>query len=295
MRINFFEMKQKQQNKILVLASVVFVFLSLVVFIKPAKVFAGCSDSSQCNSGEVCDTSVGACVQCLINSDCGTAQACVAKSCISDPQGKCSARQFPCAYGCDPSTGACLTQGGGAQPAKGVKDSPCVGDSDCGQGWNCDMTKTPHTCQVPTVLEPPVPGTPAVTIPGQPAVTLPPAPTPPACFQGTCPAGLCSTNGLCLPPSQYKTGLASSQSLTELLLSIIKILLSFAGIVAVVMLVLGGYWYMASGGNEEVAEKGKKTIFNFVLGLVLIIMAYAIVTIISSTLTSNVDTLIQTK
>ena len=94
-----------------------------------------------------------------------------------------------------------------------------------------------------------------------------------------------------LPP-QNQTGIAGSSSLTDFILKLVQILLSFAGIVAVVMLVIGGYWYMASGGNEETAEKGKKTIINFVLGLVVIILAYTIVTIISSTLT-GADKLLQ--
>ena len=62
--------------------------------------------------------------------------------------------------------------------------------------------------------------------------------------------------------------------------------------VAVVMLVIGGYWYMAAGGNEEMSEKGRKTILNFVMGLVIIILAYTIVSVIASTLT-GADRLIQ--
>jgi hypothetical protein len=58
------------------------------------------------------------------------------------------------------------------------------------------------------------------------------------------------------------------------------------------MLILGGYWYMAAGGNEEMSEKGKKTIINFVLGLVVIILAYTLVTVIASTLTGG-DKLVQ--
>jgi len=97
------------------------------------------------------------------------------------------------------------------------------------------------------------------------------------------------SNGICLPKSSLfpTTGIAGSTTLSGLLLSIIKLLLTFAGIVAVVMLVLGGYWYMAAGGNEEMSEKGKKTIINFVLGLVVVLLAYTIVTVISDTLTSN--------
>jgi type IV secretory pathway VirB2 component (pilin) len=73
--------------------------------------------------------------------------------------------------------------------------------------------------------------------------------------------------------------------LSQFILTLIKILLTFAGAIAVVMVVIGGYWYMAAGGNEELAEKGKNTILNFVIGLAIIIMAYTIVTIIASTLT----------
>lgn len=105
----------------------------------------------------------------------------------------------------------------------------------------------------------------------------------------SCPDGLENKNGICLPKNSIfpKTGIAGSSTLVELVTKVIQFLLFFAGIIAVVFLVLGGYWYMASGGNEELAEKGKKTIVNFVLGLVVIIMAYAIVTILFNTLTSN--------
>jgi len=75
-------------------------------------------------------------------------------------------------------------------------------------------------------------------------------------------------------------------------LKLVKILLTFAGMIAVVMLVIGGYWYMAAGGNEEMSEKGKKTILNFVMGLVIIVLAYTIVSITASTLT-GADKLLQ--
>jgi ABC-type dipeptide/oligopeptide/nickel transport system permease subunit len=98
-----------------------------------------------------------------------------------------------------------------------------------------------------------------------------------------------SSSGFCLPTTNPfpTTGIASSSSLTGLILSIIKFLLFFSGIVAVLFLIIGGFLYMSSGGNEEQAEKGKKTITNFALGLAVIIMAYAIVTILGNTLTDN--------
>jgi len=63
---------------------------------------------------------------------------------------------------------------------------------------------------------------------------------------------------------------------------IINILLYFSGAIAVIFLVIGGYKYVASRGNEEAMESAKKTISSAVIGIVIILMAYAIVTIVNN-------------
>ena len=68
----------------------------------------------------------------------------------------------------------------------------------------------------------------------------------------------------------------------------IDILLYFAGAVAVVFLVIGGYQYVTSRGNEEAMEKAKKTITAAIIGIVIIIMAFAIVQIVNTFLTQPV-------
>ncbi|HVY67396.1 MAG TPA: pilin [Patescibacteria group bacterium] len=97
------------------------------------------------------------------------------------------------------------------------------------------------------------------------------------------------SNGVCLPANNPfpTTGIASSNSISSLLIKIIQLLLTLAGIIAVVILVVGGYWYITSAGNEEQAEKGQKAITNAIIGLVVIMLAYAIVTIISQTVIST--------
>jgi hypothetical protein len=102
-----------------------------------------------------------------------------------------------------------------------------------------------------------------------------------------CPVGLCKVNGICLPPSEFKTGVAGATTLNGLILTVVQLMLAFAGLIAVVFIIIGGYYYMSSGGNEENAEKGKSIITNFVIGLVIIILAYAIVTILIATLTGQ--------
>jgi len=64
-------------------------------------------------------------------------------------------------------------------------------------------------------------------------------------------------------------------------------LMTFLGIIAVVVVLLGGFKWMVAGGNEDKIADAKKTIIAGLIGLVIIISAYAIVQIIVST-TMNV-------
>jgi hypothetical protein len=67
----------------------------------------------------------------------------------------------------------------------------------------------------------------------------------------------------------------------------IQTIISFSGVVAVMFLIVGGFFYLTSAGNEEQTEKGKKILINSVIGLVVIILAYAIVRIIGSVLVAG--------
>lgn len=57
---------------------------------------------------------------------------------------------------------------------------------------------------------------------------------------------------------------------------IIRAAMGFIGIGMVAMLVYGGFTYMTSGGNEEQAGMGKKVIAAGIIGLVIVLSAYAI-------------------
>lgn len=52
--------------------------------------------------------------------------------------------------------------------------------------------------------------------------------------------------------------------------------LGFLGLVSVIMLIYGGYQYLTAGGNEESLEKAKKIIKNALVGLVIVLLSYAI-------------------
>jgi hypothetical protein len=58
--------------------------------------------------------------------------------------------------------------------------------------------------------------------------------------------------------------------------SIINVALSLLGIVAVVIILIAGFKWMTAGGNEETVAESKKRILQGVIGLAIIMSAYAI-------------------
>lgn len=92
-------------------------------------------------------------------------------------------------------------------------------------------------------------------------------------------SGFHAVGPLCLPnnPFANSSGVAGSSSLTDLVVKIIRILLFFAGIVAVIMIIIGGYLYMTARGNDAQATSGRKTLVNAIIGLAIVILSYIIV------------------
>jgi hypothetical protein len=65
--------------------------------------------------------------------------------------------------------------------------------------------------------------------------------------------------------------------LVQTIQRIINILLFIIGIIAVVVLVIAGIMYATSGGNAEQTNKAKNAILYAVIGIIVAVMAYAIV------------------
>jgi len=57
--------------------------------------------------------------------------------------------------------------------------------------------------------------------------------------------------------------------------NIIKVALSFLGVVALVVVLIGGFKYMTAGGNDENAKKARQWIISGIIGLAIIISAWA--------------------
>ena len=85
-------------------------------------------------------------------------------------------------------------------------------------------------------------------------------------------------------------GVSGAQTLTGptgLIYRVISLLLFVAGALAVFFVIIGGYQYITSAGNEEAAEKGKKTLLNAIIGIVVIVMAYVIINVVVNTISGT--------
>lgn len=67
---------------------------------------------------------------------------------------------------------------------------------------------------------------------------------------------------------------------------IINVALGLLGIVAVVIILLGGFTWMTAAGNEEKVDKARKLIVAGIIGLAIILSAYAIARFVISSLVS---------
>jgi len=57
---------------------------------------------------------------------------------------------------------------------------------------------------------------------------------------------------------------------------IITWVISIAGIIAFVFLIMGGFEYLTAGGDSDKASKGRTTITNAIIGLIIIAIAFAL-------------------
>jgi hypothetical protein len=71
------------------------------------------------------------------------------------------------------------------------------------------------------------------------------------------------------------------------IVNIISWVLGILALVAVVMIIMGGFQWMTAAGNEEKIEKAKKVISAAVIGLIIVLLAWAIVIFVAGT-TKNV-------
>ena len=70
----------------------------------------------------------------------------------------------------------------------------------------------------------------------------------------------------------------------DILGSVLQLLFTFAAVIAVIYIIIGGYYYVTAYGNPETAEKGKQTLTWAVIGLVITILAFVIIQFVWNTI-----------
>lgn len=96
------------------------------------------------------------------------------------------------------------------------------------------------------------------------------------------PTGLIDTDSLGVSYGA-KIGLGT-QDVRTTVASIIRVMMGLLGIVAVVIILIGGFYWMTAGGDEGRVETGKKWIFSGIIGLAIILSAYALANFVISSL-----------
>ena len=81
------------------------------------------------------------------------------------------------------------------------------------------------------------------------------------------------------------TGLASAD-LQDTTMQLIKTILGLLGIVALIMILMGGFKWMTSGGNDEKVGEAKKLLGAGIVGMVIILAAYAIASFVVTNMNS---------
>lgn len=89
-----------------------------------------------------------------------------------------------------------------------------------------------------------------------------------------------STGGLNDVAPAYGGG--TPRDIRMIIVDIIKVILGFLGIIATVIILFAGFKWMTAGGNEENIESAKKMLIAGVIGLAIILSAYAIATFVIS-------------
>jgi len=75
----------------------------------------------------------------------------------------------------------------------------------------------------------------------------------------------------------------------EMAVNVVRFFMTFLGIIAVVIILLGGFKWMTAAGNEDKVAEAKKLLVAGIIGLAIIISAYVIVNFVIQTTDSLIS------
>jgi len=83
------------------------------------------------------------------------------------------------------------------------------------------------------------------------------------------------------------TGLSTTRKLPDFIGSLIKAALSFVGVLFLLLMLYAGFLWMTARGNTETVTKAKDLIVGAVIGIVIVVSAYAITSFVIGGLTGT--------
>ena len=86
-------------------------------------------------------------------------------------------------------------------------------------------------------------------------------------------------------PGQYISD--QDNNLQDSIINIINAVIGVLGLVCVVIIIIGGVNYMTSSGDTGKVKKAKDTILYGIIGLVICVLAFAIVNFVISNILTN--------
>jgi hypothetical protein len=102
--------------------------------------------------------------------------------------------------------------------------------------------------------------------------------------------GLCAGSNLEFTetPGQFNTATTDATTkINDIIHTIVNLLSAIVGVVAVIMIIVGGFRYITSGGNDTSVTSAKNTILYAIIGLVVVALAQLIVRFTLSKLTNS--------
>lgn len=88
--------------------------------------------------------------------------------------------------------------------------------------------------------------------------------------------------GVCIEQTVDGQSVATIQGLQCLIANVLQIAVSIIGFAGFVMMIIGAFRYLTSGGNAKGVDEGQKTITYAILGLVVALSAYFILNAIAT-------------
>lgn len=100
------------------------------------------------------------------------------------------------------------------------------------------------------------------------------------------PAPVMADGDVCSDPNisdelKDAAGCNTTKKVDEVINSVLNVVLSFVGIIAVCVMIYGGFLYMTSNGDSGKAQKAKNVILYGLVGMVVALLAYAIIVFVS--------------